>query len=218
MDLHPGVCAGTFLQRLHGQLRVGKTLIGKNDHTGSTGFQIPQLVLPTQTEPKSACAVQDPRDFGVEAYFQGSQHATPFRGPTRGWRTDHTSDLRDHLRQQVALFKAELPPLHMPSTKAIHRRHPPSSKLSPTTFNGLPNQDQYPEHVFESHMAIPVSDLNMQKINDRLSAQLSRAIRRWHKDNKMPVPDPESLEPFISHTIYQAKQSGSRAVDSSTEK
>ena len=99
-------------------------------------------------------------------------------------RRSYASDLRDHLRQQVTLFEAELPPLHMPSTKVIHRRHPRVLVLESISNNfqriaewskGRPAicacaqvQDQYPEQVFEGHMAIPVSDLNVRKLNPEM--------------------------------------------------
>ena len=129
-------------------------------------------------------------------------------------RPSFNNDLRQFLRNRVTEARHTIPPLHLPSTKLVCKKHPPLQQIlhnwhqAHTTWQ--PNQGATctcaqlpstvsPDHIYNNHIAIQLAELKPQhsflaylgKSNilpkrSQLVAQLTRSIRSCHRHYHIP--------------------------------
>ena len=139
-------------------------------------------------------------------------------------------DLRQFLRTSIQDAKRNLLPFHVPSTKAVFKKHPPTQQIlhnwrqAHSTWQ--PQQETEctcaslrstvdSQHLHNNHIAIQLAELqpqhrflaysgksNVLQKNSQLAAQLTKSIRAWHRHYHIPYNNQKTKE-FVAQQLQQ---------------
>ena len=133
-------------------------------------------------------------------------------------------DLRQFLRTSVQDAKRNLLPFHVPSTKAVFKKHPPiqrilhnwrqahstwqpQQEIECTCASLRPTVDA--QHLHNNHIAIQLAELQPQHSflaysgkSNVLAAQLTKSIRAWQRHYHIPYNNRKTKE-FVAQQLQQ---------------